>query len=217
MRVACFIPIKANSERVPGKNFRVLNGRKLYEYVIENAINAKVFDDIFIDTNSDEIKEYALERNLKVIEREEWLASNIANGNDLLVHHLKVEPNYDYYFQLFATSPFMSVKTIRTCVDILVNSSEHDSIFTARELKGFYWMNGNPISYQPALLPRSQDLSPVIEETTALYGITKQALHRYHCRIGAKPYIFPVNHIEAVDINNEEDLLWAEWIASQNL
>ena len=46
MKVACFIPIKSNSERVPGKNFRVLNQRKLYEYVIENVIAANCFDDI---------------------------------------------------------------------------------------------------------------------------------------------------------------------------
>ena len=29
MKTACFIPIKANSERVPGKNLRVLNGKRL--------------------------------------------------------------------------------------------------------------------------------------------------------------------------------------------
>ena len=32
MKTACFIPIKSNSERVKGKNFRMLNGKKLYEY-----------------------------------------------------------------------------------------------------------------------------------------------------------------------------------------
>ena len=31
MNAACFIPIKANSERVKGKNLRLLNGRKLEE------------------------------------------------------------------------------------------------------------------------------------------------------------------------------------------
>ncbi len=31
MKTACFIPIKAHSERVSGKNLRILNGKKLYE------------------------------------------------------------------------------------------------------------------------------------------------------------------------------------------
>lgn len=45
--------------RVSGKNFRLLNGRKLYEYIIEHVMEADCFDDIYIDTNSEEIKAYA--------------------------------------------------------------------------------------------------------------------------------------------------------------
>ena len=58
MKTACFIPIKSNSERVPGKNFRVLNNKKLYEYILENVTKANVFDDIYVDTNSEEIVQY---------------------------------------------------------------------------------------------------------------------------------------------------------------
>ena len=49
MRTACFIPIKANSERVKGKNLRVLNGQPLYHYICEHVKEADVFDDVFID------------------------------------------------------------------------------------------------------------------------------------------------------------------------
>lgn len=87
MKVACFIPIKSNSERVPGKNFRVLNQRKLYEYVIENVIAANCFDDIYVDTNSDEIRKYAEEKGINTIPRLAKLAENSANGNDLLMYH----------------------------------------------------------------------------------------------------------------------------------
>ena len=62
MKVACFIPIKSNSERIPGKNFRVLNNKKLYEYIIEHAIEAECFDAIFVDTNSSEIEQYAISK-----------------------------------------------------------------------------------------------------------------------------------------------------------
>ena len=86
MKTACFIPIKANSERVPGKNLRVLNGKKLYEYICEHVKAANVFDDVYIDTNSQEISEYAVKMGFHVIEREPELAMNTANGNDLLVY-----------------------------------------------------------------------------------------------------------------------------------
>lgn len=49
MKIACFIPIKENSERVPGKNFRILNGKKLYEYICEHVAEAEAFDDLHFD------------------------------------------------------------------------------------------------------------------------------------------------------------------------
>ena len=66
------------------KNFKLLNGKKLYEYIIEHAIESDVFDDIYIDTNSEEILEYANKNSCLVIHRKAELAQNTANGNDLL-------------------------------------------------------------------------------------------------------------------------------------
>lgn len=211
MKTAVFIPIKANSERVPGKNFRVLNGKKLYEYVCEHVKQAEVFDDVYIDTNSDEIAAYAKEQGFLVIERKPELAKNSANGNDLLVYHYEQYPDYDYYFQLFATAPYLQPETIRECFNKLVSSEEYDSCFTATKNHGFYWLADNPVNYRPGILPRSQDMLPVIEETTGLYGIMKNSLERYRCRIGRRPYIHIVSKFEAVDINTEEDLKVAEY------
>lgn len=212
MKVACFIPIKSNSERVPGKNFRKLNGKKLYEYIIEHVITANVFDDVYIDTNSEEVKKYAEVNGCKVIDRKEELARNTANGNDLLNYHYLQYPQNDYYFQLFATAPYLQPQTIKEAVEVLINSPTNDSIFTAVKHNGFFWLNDNPVNYRPSILPRSQDMVPVVEETTGLYGITREALEKYRSRIGATPYIKYVSKFEAIDINTEEDLKIAEFI-----
>lgn len=212
MSIACFIPIKSNSERVKGKNFRLMNGKKLYEYIIEHSLEAEIFDDIYIDTNSEEIKEYCSKRECKIIERKEELTKNTANGNDLLNYHFKLFPEYDYYFQLFATAPYLQANSIRKSVEILVNSTVHDSCFTAVKHNGFFWLNDNPINYRPCVLPRSQDMTALVEETTGLYGISRSSLEKYKCRIGANPYINFISKFEAVDINTEEDLKIAEYI-----
>ncbi len=212
MKTACFIPIKENSERIRGKNLRVLNGKELYKYIIEHAMESNVFDDIFVDTNSQPIKDFCESKGVKVIERVEELSKNTANGNDLLNYHYQLFPDYDYYFQLFATAPFLQIKSIVDCYDKLVNSNQYDSCFTAFENHGFFWLNGNPVNYRPGILPRSQDLVPLIEETTGLYGIKKESLTKYRCRIGEHPYVKIVNKFEAVDINTEEDFKLAEYI-----
>ncbi|WP_152286928.1 acylneuraminate cytidylyltransferase family protein [Flavicella marina] len=217
MRVACFIPIKAFSERVKGKNFRKIGGKPLFEIIIDKALEAGCFDDVFVDTNSDEISDYAISNGASVIPRKEELALNSANGNDLLLHHRYLKPNYDYYFQLFATAPLMKVDTIKKCVNSLISTSTHDSVFTALKHNGFFWWNSQPVNYQPVVLPRSQDLVPVVEETTAIYGIKKDTLTRYHSRIGATPLIIEVAKAEAIDLNVEEDFDYANWLVERGI
>lgn len=217
MKTACFIPIKEHSERVSGKNFRVLCGKKLYEWVLEHVIEANCFDDVYVDTNSDEIKEYAASRRIFVIDRLESLALDTANGNDLLMYHRKIKPDYDYYFQLFATAPFLQPESITLCANALTSSSEYDSCFTALKNNSFYWFNAQPVNYRPGILPRSQDMTPVVEETTGMYGITAESLDRYRCRIGKNPYAHFVSKFEAVDINTEDDLKIADFIGQAYL
>lgn len=212
MKTACFIPVKQNSERVPGKNFRVVGGLPLYQITILKALESGCFSNVFVDTNSDEVATFAAQHDAIHIPRKPELALASANGNDLLNHHRELQPSFDYYFQLFATAPLLRVENIRGAVSALVDSATHDSVLTTIEHRGFFWRAGMPISYQPNLLPRSQDLAPVIEETTALYGITEASLRKYRSRIGANPVFFPVSRIEAIDLNTEEDFVYLDWL-----
>lgn len=212
MKSACFIPIKAYSERIQGKNFRILNEKKLYEHIIDNVLKADCFDEVYVDTDSDEIFDYCRELNVTPIKRKSFLATNTANGNDLLVYHQKNYPEYDYYFQLFATAPYLQPQTITKCFEQLVFSALYDSCFTATAHKSFFWFHELPVNYRPDIMPRTQDMEAVYEETTGLYGITKEALVKYATRIGKSPYIHVVDKFEAVDINTEDDLIVAELI-----
>ena len=80
-----------------------------------------------------EIKEYCVKNDLNIIDRDPALAEDSANGNDLLNYWYKMYPDYDYYFQLFATSPFTKSKTIKDLYRILHTDDSIDSIFTANE------------------------------------------------------------------------------------
>ena len=66
-------------------------------------------------------------------------------------------------------------------------------------------MEDKPINYSPKKLPRSQDATPVVVETTGLYGISKRALKKYKCRIGNKPFFFEVQDDESIDLDNAKD------------
>ena len=38
MKICCIVPIKHNSERVPGKNYRSFNGKPLFEIIVEKLL-----------------------------------------------------------------------------------------------------------------------------------------------------------------------------------
>ena len=206
MKVAATIPIKKNSTRVKNKNFKLIKNKPLYQYIIDNCIKAECFDSIYVDTDSSEIKSYCFQNKVKWIERKPELTLDTANGNDVFHHDIDLIEDYDFYFQLYATAPFLKPETISDCVNKLTHSSRHDSILTATEEYGWFWYKDQPVNYQPNILPRSQDNTPVIKETTGLYGISKRAYDRFKCRIGATPYFYILRDTrESLDLDTYED------------
>ena len=214
-KIACFIPIKNNSSRVPNKNLRLLRGIPLYRYALDTVINSKVFDDVFVDTDSEDVKNYCIEKNINIIDRDPKLSKDSANGNNLLEHWIDIKPNYDVYFQVFVTSPFLTSNTLKDCVNIMKTNPLGDSVFTVIEDYTWYWFNGKPVNYNPKLLPRSQDAKPIIKETTSLYGISKEGFNKTKSRIGESPQIYVVDEIEGTDIDTEFDFIMAKLIAEQ--
>jgi len=216
MKICATIPIKSNSTRVKDKNFKLLGGKPLYQYIIDHCIDAGCFDSIYVDTDSEAIKHYCFNNKVKWIEREPKLTLDTANGNDVFHYDIKTINSYDFYFQLYATAPFLKSETIKSCVDKLTHTTKYDSILTATEEYGWHWFQNQPVNYQPNILPRSQDAPPVIKETTGLYGISKSAYDRFRCRVGATPYFYIINdRMECIDLDTYEDFVIAERYANQ--
>ena len=100
MKICATIPIKSNSTRVKDKNFRLLGGKPLYQYIIDHCIESESFDDIYVDTDSEDIKGYCFQNKVKWIERKPELTLDTANGNDVLHYDVnRIDKNYDFYFQ----------------------------------------------------------------------------------------------------------------------
>ena len=203
MKVVAVVPIKKNSKRVKSKNFRIVNKRPLYMFLLDK-LKFTNFDEIYIDSDSDEIRRYCKKNNYIYLKRLKKLTHDNANGNDLLNYHSKLI-KADLYFQLFITAPLLSIKSINHCINFLKKNKKYDSIFTVNEIFSWFWFNKKPVNYQPNVLPRSQDAKPIIKETTGLYGIKKKSLIKLGCRIGKKPFMFKVSEKEGLDIDNEED------------
>ena len=215
MKIVAIVPIKLKSKRLKNKNFKRINGRPLYKYLLDK-LKFTNFDEIYVDSNSPEIEEYCKLKNYKFIKRLPKLAHDNANGNDLLNYHSKII-NADIYFQLFITAPLLKIKTINNCIKKIKKSKKYDSILTSKSVQTWFWYKGKPVNYDPKILPRSQDADPLVFETTGLYGIRKKILLSKKARIGNKPYFYEVSDEEAIDLDNLKDFGYLEYYVKQNL
>ena len=215
MKIVAIVPIKLKSKRLKNKNFKKINGRPLYKYLLDK-LKLTNFDEIYVDSNSPEIEEYCKLKNYKFIKRLPKLAHDNANGNDLLNYHSTII-NADIYFQLFITAPLLKIKTINNCIKKIKKSKKYDSILTSKSVQTWFWYKGKPVNYDPKILPRSQDAHPLVFETTGLYGIRKKILLSKKARIGNKPYFYEVSDEEAIDLDNLKDFEYLEYYVKQNL
>jgi len=211
--ITAFIPIKTISRRIPGKNFRPFAGHPLFHYIMSAAVQAQCFDDIYVHTDSDEVRQYAAQLGIKDINAPQAMVGDYINGNMLMNYWAEVNKSADVLIQLFATAPLLTPESIKGAVQTLVKKPDYDSVFTATEELGWFWCQDLPVNFRPSILPRSQDSIKVTKETTGLYGMRRAAVETYRQRIGAKPYIYQVDEDEALDIDTEADWMHAEAVA----
>ena len=215
MKIVAIIPIKSQSKRLKNKNFKKINGKPLYQYLLDK-LKFTNFDEIYVDSDSSEIEKYCRLNNYKFIKRLPQLALDDANGNDLLNFHSKIIIA-DIYFQLFVTAPLLKTKTINNCIEKIKKNKKYDSILTSKSIQTWFWYKGKPINYDPKVLPRSQDANPLVFETTGLYGIRRKILLNKKARIGNKPYFYEVSDEEAIDLDNLKDFEYLEYYVKKNL
>ncbi|WP_309398968.1 cytidylyltransferase domain-containing protein [Cerasicoccus maritimus] len=213
MKIAIQIPIKARSStRVPNKNFRDLAGKPFSCWLLDE-LNEHMDPewDMYIDSENRSTYEFFEERykdRFKFHQRSEWFASDAANGNHLMSQFATLHDDYDIYIQVYVTAITLPGRIIRESIETLANSLDrYDSMFLVSEKSGWFWFNGQAMNYDPHRpngLPRSQD-AIVLEETTGLYAITKDAALRTGCRIGSNPLMFKVAQRYAFDVDTMED------------
>lgn len=201
------MPIKLNNERLPGKNTKLLGDIPLIQYQLKALEESGEFDSINVYCSSEEIRNF-LPDGVTFVKRPEYLDLPSSNFNQIFTSFID-EVDSDIYVYAHATAPFVSVDTIKECVEA-VKSGKYDSAFCAVKIQDYLWFEGKPMNFDATNLPRSQDLKPIFRETSGVYVIPKEMYQKYGRRVGEQPYIKEVSFKESVDINNPEDFSLAQ-------
>ena len=68
-KVVAFVPAKGSSERIENKNAKLLDGRPLVVHTLDKLLKCRNVDEVYLDTESDDIARLAKHLPVKIMAR----------------------------------------------------------------------------------------------------------------------------------------------------
>lgn len=212
--------MRHHSQRVKGKNYRPLNGKPLFHYILETLLSCPEIMKVVVDTDSPVIIEGLGIHfpQVAILERPTYLRADAIPMNEILLYDTE-QYHADLYLQTHTTNPLLRSKTISRAIQTLISArSSYDSLFSVTRRQVRLWdVHGRPINHDPAVLLQTQDLPPFFEENSCLYLFNGETLHTQRNRIGERPLIFEIEPDEAWDIDTEFDFTIIEFLLERRM
>ena len=208
---AALVPMRHDSERVPGKNYRQFGDAPLFHHIVRTLLTVPSITEVLIDTDSPVVMEQCRETfpDVTLIERPEELRAGEIAMNRIIEHDLGFT-DAPVIVQTHATNPLLRAETIERVVQTLHNG-DCDSVFTVTRLQQRLWRAGpEPVNHDPDVLLRTQDLEPLYIENSCVFAFPRELILSTGSRIGSRPAMVETEPTESLDIDEEPDFVLAE-------
>lgn len=210
-RIVALLPMKANSERVRGKNFRDFCGRPLFRWILDTLLEVDEIDEVVINTDARAIladNGLVDSDRVRIRDRKPEICGDLVSMNLVLADDVANVPA-DIYLMTHTTNPLMGAATVRAALAAFREAQaagRADSLFTVDKVQTrFYRADGSPVNHDPDNLVRTQDLEPWFEENSNLYVFTADSFAATGARIGRAPMMHESPPFESIDIDTPED------------
>ena len=217
------IPARGGSKGIPRKNIKMLGGKPLIAWTIEQAKKSKYIDRLIVSSEDKEIQKVAKEWGCEVpFERPAALALDESPGIDPVLHAISEIPGFDLVVLLQPTSPFRTAEDIDCALKMCVYSDCDTCVSVVNVESHPFWMvrvdNENRVSKfftDSPTITRRQDLPKVFELNGSIY-VGKTAFLIEHKRFmteNTQAYLMPKER--SIDIDTALDFLVAETLLEQ--
>ena len=224
-KILCVLQVRGGSKGVPKKNIREVNGKPLMTWTIESAKKSRVFDSIWVSSDSDEILEVGRQEEVNTIKRPEELSGDEVLSVDSLhwavgeIEKLK-GTTYDYVVELPVVCPLRNETHIKEAVEKLITTGA-DSVISVTQMTDKHPVRMKRITdddliedfcseYPEGDAGRRQDLEPCYIRNGGIYSMKRDTLMNEKTRHGkvSRPYVMEDKY--SINIDSEMDLKIAE-------
>lgn len=209
--IKALIPVRSGSQRVVNKNIRPFAGSTLLEVKIRQLQRIPELDGVVVNSNCDEMLDIARACGAEAVRRDEYFASSTVPINEV---YEDIARHFDADVMVYAncTNPLISDASISGAIKAFGEMpATYDSLNTGHLIKEFLWLDGKAVNYDPAKMPKSQNLPDILALNFAVNIIRREDILRARSIVGLHPYVYPIDQVEATDIDNEIDFAFAEY------
>ena len=139
--IAALLLGREGSIGFPGKNLYSILGRPLMEYPLLAAKHAPSVDEVYVSTDSEEIKNIARKNKVQVIDRPDYLCTKEALGEDAFKHGYEyirdLGKKIEFMLLLFCNAPCILPEQIEEGVRVLREREDIDSVVTVSQYNMF--------------------------------------------------------------------------------
>ena len=131
---------KGKSKRLSNKNMHLFNGKPLLFWTIKKAL--KITNNYFVNSDSDEILNFAKKNGAKIIKRNKKLLEHEVPSRLIMDDSFKNFPKKtEAVIHVQANSPNLEIKKIKQMYEMMKYTSIEDiyTIFSNGELNGSMW------------------------------------------------------------------------------
>ena len=223
MKILCTICARGGSKGVKNKNIKILNGKSLIYYTIEQAKKTNLFNQIVVSTDSIKIQKIAKKYKANCwFLRKKTLSTDSAAKipviQDALLRSEKYfKIKYDYIIDLDPTSPLRSVNDIVLSFQKFI-SKKADLLITGCEAKKNPYFNMFEIKNNQIKLVKknnnnfvSRQLSPKVYEMNAsIYIWNRKSLLKSKKLFMKNMISYIMPYERSIDIDSELDFKLVE-------
>lgn len=214
------ITARGGSKRIPRKNTKSFCGKPILAYSIEAAVQSRLFNEVMVSTDDEEIAEIAKQYGAAVpFMRSAETSNDYATTTDALLEvverYCQEGREFSHICCIYPTAPFVTAQKLNTAFQLFQDSQADALIpvvpFSFPPLRGIINQDNRiKMKWPEYTFIRSQDLEPIYHDSGQFYFIRTEVLLRGKSLFCKNTVPMILSELEVQDIDNEVDWELAE-------
>jgi len=217
INIYAMIPARLGSTRLKLKNLALINNEPMIKYSIDAAKKSNVFDNIFVNSDSEIFSKIASRYSVNFYQRDIELGSSKTKSDEVVYDFFKSHSDADIVVWVNSIAPFQTADEISSVVKHFIKH-DLDSLITVVESQVHCDFQKYPVNYNiDEVFSQTQDLESVYPFAYSLMmwkrdSFLKNFQKNGHALMGGDFGTYPVSKLSGMIIKYEEDLLLADAI-----